>query len=177
MELQVNGEVYEIKRAEQEDLEKVLDLVVNAARWLQSKNTTQWDYYLTNLEENTPEILDSIRSNSTYLVMDGEKTVATVTLENSLNEWDLEIWGKDAALSDAVYLHRLVVDRDYSGKGIGDLILEWAENFVKAKGKKRIRFDCLASNKGLNAFYQRRYPLKEIAHIYGQHSKYEVVLS
>ncbi|GAA0323919.1 GNAT family N-acetyltransferase [Bacillus carboniphilus] len=174
MEIHNNDEVFHIKLAKEDDLQIVLDLVVNAAEWLQSKNTTQWEYYLTNLEENTPEIFDSI--HNTYILMKDNIPVASVTLETSPNEWDRDIWGDEANEEGVIYLHRLVVHRNYAGVGLGTKLLEWSERFCAEKGNKAIRFDCLASNKGLNDFYQRRYKLKDIANIYGQHSKYEVML-
>jgi GNAT superfamily N-acetyltransferase len=176
LQLTIGQEVYALKRANLGDLNKVLGLLVNAAVWLKTKGTTQWDYYIRNLEGNTQEVLDSIENGATYILLQGEVPVASITLEDKPNEWDRDIWGKDAEHESVVYLHRLVVHRDYAGKNVGTSILEWAEEYVKTSGKSLIRFDCLASNEGLNNYYQKRYELKEIANIYGKHCKYEVLV-
>lgn len=157
------------------NLKEVLDLLVNAAEWLQSKETTQWDYYLNDLEGNTDEVSDSIRNGSTYLLLHEDRPIASVTLEDQPSEWDMDLWEGEAH-EHVMYLHRLVLHRDYSGIGLGNKLLDWSENHVKASGRYKIRFDCLASNQGLNSYYQRRYTLKEIANKYGQHCKYEVDL-
>jgi GNAT superfamily N-acetyltransferase len=176
MKLSIDEEVFELKQAKSEDLHKVLDLLVQAAEWLQTKNTTQWEYYITNLEKNTQEVIDSIMNGSTYILEKGDHIVASITLEHSANEWDMDIWGQNASEGDAVYLHRLVVHREYAGKSIGSYLMGWAEEYVKTTEKSCIRFDCLANNEGLNNYYQRRYELKEIVNIYGKHCKYEILV-
>lgn len=175
MELNINHEKYELKLAKTEDLNQVLQLLVNAAEWLQMKGTTQWDYYITDLDGNSQEVLDSIEGGDTYLLEKEGVAVASITLENKPNEWDRDIWGSEADQENILYLHRLVVHRHYKGKEIGEALLEWAEDFAKSRGIQCIRFDCLASNVGLNRYYQKRYKKKGIANIYGQHSKYEIL--
>ena len=167
--------IQDIRLAKKEDLEEVLELLVNAAGWLRSKGTKQWDYYLTDLEGNKEEVVASIENDSTYIVEQDGKAIATLTLESAPNEWDMDIWG-DQAGDDVAYLHRLAVHRGFAGKGIGASLLDWAENAMRTSGKKSIRFDCIADNEGLNRYYQKRYPLKEVINIHGHHCKYEVPL-
>ncbi|EDL66301.1 GNAT family N-acetyltransferase [Bacillus sp. SG-1] len=174
MNLHVNGRMFTIRKAKQEDISKVLSLLVEAAEWLKTKGTTQWNYYLTDLEGNMGEVMESINRQNTYLAEIEREAVASLTLEEEPGEWDMEIWGVEAAQGDAVYMHRLVVNREYAGLGLGEALIEWAKNEVNHRGKKYIRFDCLYSNDGLNSFYQRHNPLKGVADVYGKHSKYEI---
>ncbi|WP_053218324.1 GNAT family N-acetyltransferase [Virgibacillus senegalensis] len=165
-----------LRKAEESDLDRVLALLQQAGKWLQTKNTNQWDYYVTDLQGNTDEVRDSINSQHTYILETDGKTVASVTLEDTPNEWDCSIWEEAVEQTGTVYLHRVVVDRDYAGKDIGGKLIEWACETAKENGKKRIRFDCLASNSGLNRYYQKRYTRVGIANNYGEHSKYEIPL-
>ena len=162
MNLHVNDRKFTIRKAKKEDISKVLSLLVEAAEWLKTKKTTQWDYYLTDLEGNMEEVMESINRLNTYLLETDGVAVASITLEEEPGEWDREIWGDEAAQDDAVYLHRLVVNREYAGLGLGDALIEWAKNDVSQRGKKYIRFDCLNSNEGLNSFYQRHTPSREL---------------
>jgi GNAT superfamily N-acetyltransferase len=171
----LDEEVYEITQAKNEDLRKVLNLLVNAATWLKTKRTKQWSYYLTELDGNEEEILHSIKNGATYLVEKEGQHISTLTLEKNPSGWDLDLWGENAR-DDVVYLHRLVVHRNHAGKGIGSALLDWVEKEAQEAGKKIIRFDCIASNEGLNHYYQKRYPLKEVVDIHGRHSKYEIIL-
>ncbi|WP_371068966.1 hypothetical protein [Sediminibacillus sp. JSM 1682029] len=71
-----------VRKAEPSDLASVLFLLQQAGRWLQTKNTTQWDYYVTDLQENTEEVSDSIDRENTYIVeSDNGECVASITLE------------------------------------------------------------------------------------------------
>ncbi|MGM7701414.1 GNAT family N-acetyltransferase [Pseudalkalibacillus sp. Hm43] len=169
------GENMKVKTATMEDINTVLDLLVNAAEWIQTKGTTQWDYYLNDLEGNTQEVKDSIRNGSTFLFYEKERPIATATLELKPSEWDFDMW-EDEANDPVVYLHRVVVHRDFAGEGLGNQILDWSEDYVRESGLNTMRFDCLASNESLNAYYQKRYPLKEVKNKFGQHCKYEVEL-
>ncbi|WP_179884992.1 GNAT family N-acetyltransferase [Bacillus sp. AFS015802] len=175
MRVILDEEVYEITQAKPEDLHKVLELLVNAAAWLKTKRTEQWSYYLTDLDGNKEEILRSIENGATYLVKKEGQPVSTLTIENDPSEWDVDLWGEEAQ-DEVVYLHRLVVHRSHGGKGLGAALLDWVEKEAKEAGNKFIRFDCIARNEGLNHYYQERYTLKEVIHIHGRHSKYEIVL-
>ena len=118
MSLTLLEEMHDIRLAKRDDLEKVLDVLVNAAGWLQTKGTKQWSYYLTDLDGNTEEVVASIENDSTYIVEKEGKVIATLTLESEPNEWDVDIWGEEAE-EYVAYLHRLAVHRDFAGKGIG----------------------------------------------------------
>ena len=72
--LAIHEAIHTIRLAKREDLEKVIGLLVNAAGWLQTKGTKQWNYYLTDLEGNVDEIVTSIENKSTYIVRSEEHT-------------------------------------------------------------------------------------------------------
>ncbi|SDM30843.1 GNAT family N-acetyltransferase [Sediminibacillus halophilus] len=176
MKWTIDEQDFSWRLAEASDLDSVLSLLQQAGRWLQTKNTTQWDYYVTDLQGNTAEVKESINRHHTYILESGRKAIASITLDDSPSEWDYSIWGEKAIEVPALYVHRMVVHRDYAGKNIGGRLMEWAREVAKEKGKKCIRFDCLASNSGLNQYYQKRYRRVGIANVYGQHSKYEISL-
>ncbi|MNI80191.1 Acetyltransferase (GNAT) family protein [compost metagenome] len=70
------------------------------------------------------------------------------------SSWDHRLWGnEDGFLEDAVYIHRVVVNRAYAGTGLGSAMLKWAETGASYPGKKWLRLDCIASNEALNRFY------------------------
>nr|WP_102028412.1 GNAT family N-acetyltransferase [Salirhabdus sp. Marseille-P4669] len=114
--LDCTDRAYQVRVAKESDVESILELLVNAAEWLATKETSQWDYYITDLEGNTKEVVDSIAKASTFLVEIDNEVVASVTLEKEPNDWDQEIWGADSKREDVMYLHRLVVHRNYTNK-------------------------------------------------------------
>ncbi|MFS7261244.1 GNAT family N-acetyltransferase [Carnobacterium divergens] len=51
-------------------------------------------------------------------------------------------------------MHRLAINRHYSGQGIAMKILTEVEKYSKNENKKEIRLDCIADNQVLNKLYQ-----------------------
>jgi len=54
----------------------------------------------------------------------------------------------------AVYLHRIVTNPLYRGKGYVGAITNWAENFGRAAGKRFVRLDTDVDNSRLNVYYR-----------------------
>ncbi len=172
--LEIRGETYQLRQARPQHLLDILSLLLDASKWLETKGTSQWDYYRTDLEGNTQEVVDSMEKGNTFVVEKEGEVVASLTLEPEASEFDFNLWGEEAKDKGAMYLHRLVVLREFAGKGIGASLMNWAEGYVKQAGKTKLRFDCLADNEGLNAYYQQFYPLKHKVDAYGGHCIYEV---
>ncbi|MGG4147353.1 GNAT family N-acetyltransferase [Paenibacillus algorifonticola] len=134
-----------IKRAEPENLEAMLRLYKEAARWIyETKGLRQWSE-----DSFTMEYLEKFIR---------EKEVFVAYLQGGLAgcfsvEWDDEpIWGAQFH-TDAGYVHRLAVSRSFKGQGIGGQVLAWSEAYIRERGKTWMRLDCMAENPSLNAFY------------------------
>ncbi len=64
-----------------------------------------------------------------------------------------EIWRHRPG--EAIYLHKLVVARSVSGRGLGLALLEAAASWSKDTGSAWLRFDCWDGNEVLKAYYER----------------------
>lgn len=134
-----------ISVAQYQDIHTVRAFIAEAGSWLRARGINQWspgkpsEGYLNWL----------IERQLIYMVRKDEEPIATVTLKTS----DIEIWGQDDG--DALYLHLLVVSREYAGNGIGYLLLHWAAGRVKAMRKNYLRLDCWAENHALCAYYEK----------------------
>ena len=65
---------------------------------------------------------------------------------------DKEIWGaKDQ--NDSIYIHRIATKPGYRGNRSIDMIVEWAKQYAKQKGKQFIRLDTLGNNTRLIQHY------------------------
>jgi len=53
----------------------------------------------------------------------------------------------------SIYLHRIVTNPAYRGRGYVPHIVAWAESFGKARGLRFIRLDTHRNNKRLNDYY------------------------
>src|ERR1019366_8924615 len=71
------------------------------------------------------------------------------------------VWSKPACTSDlserAVYAHRLITARNYSGCGLGAELIDWAGLRARREyGARWIRIDVWTSNKALHDYYRKR---------------------
>jgi ribosomal protein S18 acetylase RimI-like enzyme len=140
------GSDVRIIRAQQGDLDRVLEILEEASRWLSSKGLeTQW--------LPSPALRQTIKNNiehgDVYVVKDVEGTVGTITLQ-----WgDKKFWGD--LPPDSGYVHKLAIKRSHGGKRLGLRMLQWAEAKARVEGKRYLRLDCLASNKTIREYYEK----------------------
>ncbi|PWV95206.1 acetyltransferase (GNAT) family protein [Paenibacillus cellulosilyticus] len=134
-----------------EDAPAIMDLLLKTAQWLNSKGSTQWGALLHG--EDAHHSVESARRGDVYLFKDGDTLAGIVMLLRSPSPWDIELWGEEGH-EGAVYLHRLAINRDYSGRNLGEAILQWVHTGIRFDGKDRIRLDCNDSNPLLDQFYR-----------------------
>ena len=135
-----------IIRAQQDDLDRVLEILEEASRWLSSKELeTQW--------LPSPAFRQTIRDNidrgEVYVVKGFREIVGTITLQWS----DKKYWGDISP--DAGYIHKLAIKRSNAGQRLGLRLLNWAETRARAEGKGYLRLDCPASNKTIREYYEK----------------------
>jgi GNAT superfamily N-acetyltransferase len=157
-----------ITLATSDESEIVIQLLKDVAKWLNAQNIHQWGYLRNGGEDD--EIREGINNRKTYIARINNKVVGTFTLYDIPSQWDTYIWGP--VPDDAVYLHRIAVERDYQDKGLGAKLIKWIEIHLKNEiNKKYIRLDCVAENERLNKYYvEHDFRLVGVNH---DHCKYE----
>ncbi|MFD1361205.1 GNAT family N-acetyltransferase [Lentibacillus salinarum] len=139
---------YIIRRATASDVDTVIRILRDAAGWLRDRGIYQWDFYLT--DEAASEVRQAIKAGTTYLVTDNHQPVATFNLSHQQSELDASVWGNRD--DNALYLHRLAVDKNYRHQQIGKKLLEWIQENSQTDSHV-LRLDCVADNPELNQFY------------------------
>ena len=135
-----------IRRAAMEDSGGVLRLLKGSASWLQSKGIRQWDPEYFTLER----IQECFQDRSElYVAQINEEVVGTLLIWWS----DPQVW-EELDNTDSGYIHRFAVSRNHLGLGIGQSLLQWAENYIRTAGKTLIRLDCMTDNLRLNQYYK-----------------------
>lgn len=135
----------EAVQARNPDLDAILSILEEAARWLASRGIEQWGPGTFSRER----LGDRIERGEMYLFRLNGRPVGTMALQWS----DEETWGD--VPDDAGYVHGLAIRRDEAGKGLGRELLRWAEDRAAAAGKEYLRLDCRAESRALNAYYGR----------------------
>lgn len=148
----------QIKQAGPDDLDVVLGLIDEASTWLRDKETNQWARPWPNRKARDARVLAGLTNGKTWIVWDGDTAAATVTLAARANP---AVWSKpgcDCDLSQrAVYVHRLITARNYSGWDLGVELVDWAGlRGRRLYGARWARIDVWTTNLGLHGYYMKR---------------------
>lgn len=135
----------EVREARSTDLDTVVSILEEAARWMVRKRLEGW----TPDGFSRRRIAEIIDRGEMYLALLGGEAAGTFALQ-----WkDEETWGRDG--DDTGYVHGLAIRRTFAGRGLGRELLMWAEERVSRVGRGYLRLDCTAENEALNAYYRR----------------------
>lgn len=140
-----------IEPAKGEDLSEVIAMREEASAWLANRGIDQWREPWPDYDSMAARILGSIRAGETWMVRHPSgATAATVALDELA---DPRLWTEDERREPALYLHRLVVRRQWAG--LGSRILDWACTRAGVLGKRWIRIDVWTDNIPLHDYYLR----------------------
>lgn len=141
-----------LKRASVDDLGTLLTLIDTVAEWLRThKDTNQWEKPWPTEEERIKRIQVDLGEGKTWIAWDGDRPVATITADPV----EHNVWPVEMLRDPAVYVSRLVVDREYSGARIGAQLLDWAG----VRGKRQfgacwVRVEVWTDNFALHKYYE-----------------------
>ncbi len=135
-----------IQNASPGDLPLLLDLRKQASAWLREDlGIDQWANPFPS-----EHILGSINARSVYLVKDGERTAATVTLDS---EPEPDLWSSAELEEPSLHMHKLIVLRAYAGRDLGQRIIAWASDLTARAGGRWLRINVTTNNRRLQRYY------------------------
>ncbi|MFI0368575.1 GNAT family N-acetyltransferase [Actinomadura sp. 1N219] len=152
----------DIAQQDKADIDLVLELIDHAADWLRDKkNTTQWARPWPSPYGRWKRVHDAIRDEETWLLFHGTRPIGTVSIKLEGHE---ELWTPEERETEAVYLHRLVIHRDYAGGGLGTELIDWAgrKGASLQPDAELVRIDVWTDNGELHDYY-RRQGFKDVA--------------
>ena len=117
-----------------------------AARWMVDRGVEQW--WPGELPRTL--IQDRVADDQVFLFLlePIREVIGTVSVAWS----DETCWEKRS--DDAGYVHMLVVAAPFRGQGRGRQLLDWAERYIAASGKRWARLDCVRTNSALRRWYE-----------------------
>lgn len=81
-----------------------------------------------------------------------------------------ELYWPNAKKGEALYLHKIVVDPDYSGKGYGGLLIEYFKEKGRSEGYSEVRLDVKEYKEKLRSMYEEHgFQLVEIKQIFTEY--------
>lgn len=136
-----------ITRAEEADLHRLLRFRTDSAAWLSRQGIDQWSRPFP-----PDHILASIRAGEVFMIKAsiGSDACATVTLDRDA---DNRLWTPEERTQPALYVHKLSVDRQFAGAGLGARILDWAGDQAAQQGCEWLRLDAWTTNPRLHRYY------------------------
>lgn len=136
--------VVRVARAEESVL--VASVLAEASLWLERRGMPLW----SAREVDHAAVAGEVASGNYALAFEADSAVGTarVTLE------DPRFW-PDAALGEAIYVHRLAVRRSHAGGRVSGALLDWASARATEIGRRLLRLDCDAKRLRLRALYER----------------------
>ena len=146
---------YRIRLARTDELDVVLGLIDHAAAWLRwEKNTTQWAAPWPDPDGRLKRVYEAILNQETWLLVDAGRPIGTVSVRLIGND---ELWTPAERRIEAVYLHRLVIHRDYKGEGLGAELIDWAgrKGASRQRHAELMRIDTWTDNHELHDYYRR----------------------
>ncbi|KAG0326273.1 hypothetical protein BGZ99_009809 [Dissophora globulifera] len=156
----MNQQEFLIRNTQPDELDEYINILERAAEWMQSQNLAQWIPGTFRKPDSRLHISNAIAQQNSYVVEHTPTaTIAAIFALNYEDPFDDMLWapllGPDH-WKDAIYVHRLVVEQSFQGRGIVPQILAFTEELVPKRGKAFLRLDCRGNNPGLRKFYREK---------------------
>ena len=140
-----------IELAEINDINDIMKMIHNCANDLISKNIFQWN-------EKYPSrdiFLSDIEKKNLFILKNNSGIIGCIALshEKDIEYTDVKWLTKD---HKNLYLHRLAVDPKFQKKGIGKLLMDFAEDYARNNKFISVRLDTFSKNERNNRFYKSR---------------------
>jgi GNAT superfamily N-acetyltransferase len=136
----------QIRKAQRAEAQRILEILQSVAIWLETigpgKLWSASSFRLSDIEKRTE------RSEAVVLIDNG-KIAACMFVEDS----DDAFW-PEARTGEALYLHKLVVDRQFAGRGFSKILIDWAAEYATSCGKKFLRLDCVPRERLVEVYIQ-----------------------
>ncbi|KAF9337147.1 hypothetical protein BG006_006024 [Podila minutissima] len=112
-----------------EELDQYIEVLERAASWMEANNLCQWIPGTFRQDEARSHIRSAIQNQTSYVVIHSPtSTIAAIFALNYEDPFDEMLWAHYAQdWKDAIYVHRLVVEADFQGRGIVPQILQFTE--------------------------------------------------
>ncbi len=131
--------------ADPDDIDCILSLRDDLARWLLDKGVQQWDPG----EFPRQRLLDWVTRGWVHVHRRSGRIIGAVAVLDSDPVWPEDRPG-------AGYVHLLMVSRDHVDAGLGDRLLQHAEGVIRRRGCRLACLDAVASNEVLRRWYEHR---------------------
>lgn len=140
-----------IRTADFSDLKKIKQLTETCATALQKKGIYQWNEHYPPLEK----LRADVEEKELFVLEENTNLLGIIVLTPKMDDEYIPIKWLSPNKNN-LYVHRLATHPSVWGKGYGQLLMDFAENFAKESGYQSIRLDTFSQNKRNQHFYEQR---------------------
>lgn len=138
----------EIRKAQQEDIGEIMELIAKCVQAMQAGGSDQWDEDYPNREI----IGQDIEGGTLYAYIENESVAGIIVLDEQPHELYGEIkWSQEQGRH--LIMHRLAVHPEVQGKGIARKLIAFSEEYARSQGYSSIRMDTYSKNTRVLALY------------------------
>jgi ribosomal protein S18 acetylase RimI-like enzyme len=140
-----------IRKATLIDIDSILDIVKDCAKYMIKKGIYQWNEFYPNSEVFKTDVF----RNELYVYELDEEIVGCIVISEIIDEeYKPVTWLTDSCKN--LYVHRLAVSPDKQGQGIAQQLMTFAENLGRENSYSSIRLDTFSQNERNQKFYEVR---------------------
>lgn len=142
----------ELRRTIEKDIDNVMKIIKKSQAYFKSQGIDQWQ----NNYPNPQVIQNDINNNHGYVLVKGNEIIATIAISFDGESTYEEIHeGKWLSENDYAVIHRVAVDDNYKGLGIGSNIISEVEKLCLEKDIKSIKVDTHEENKSMQRLLEK----------------------
>ncbi len=136
-----------IRRATKEDISAIEAVFYDAICWMEQNHVPN----LWTVANTRWDILSKSYDITNFFVYITDSRVAGCM---ALTDADVQYW-PDIPEGNAIFLHKLAVIRKYSGTGVSEKLIQYAQKFAAGSNIPAVRLDCRANCKKLRNLYEK----------------------
>nr|WP_307991728.1 GNAT family N-acetyltransferase [uncultured Niameybacter sp.] len=143
-----------IERATLNDVEELSALYDALNDYLATH--TNYPGWLKGIYPTGETALEGINKENLFVMRQEGKVVGTLILNHDQEAaYEEGNWSKELKEEEVIVVHTLAIHPEYSGKGIGAQLLDFAKNYSLEKGMKAIRLDTAIGNIPAQKLYEK----------------------
>ncbi|MFW5415351.1 GNAT family N-acetyltransferase [Nocardiopsis sp. CNT-189] len=137
---------YLVRNADCADVPRVAEMMAEASSWLTSQGSDQWQY-----PPPVNVIERDVEARTLYVVLREGEVIAAATIDRNA---DPDFWEAGDRPEDALYVHKMAIDRAWAGRKLGASLLDLAGVLAEEAGLPWVRLDAWKTNERLHRYYQ-----------------------
>ena len=140
-----------IRAGEISDIDAILNITKSCALHMIQNNIYQWNEHYPDRDS----FINDAENQELYVYVINGKVVGCISLCMHMDEVYLPVKWKTKN-DNNLYIHRLAVHPDFQKKGVGKILMDFAEKYANEKKFASVRLDTFSVNKRNLKFYESR---------------------